>query len=796
MKVPLKWLADYVALTLPTAELARRLTLSTAEVEAIEQVGGDWDLVRVGRVLEVGAHPNADRLRLATVDVGGEPKTVVCGAPNLERGQRIAFAEVGAHLIDGHSGQPMQLKASTIRGVVSAGMVCSERELGLSEEHEGILVLPEDAPVGVPLRDYLGDSIFDIYSWPHRPDLMSMVGIAREVGALIGEVVHPPAEDCKAEAGPMEGRLGVRIEAPELCGRYIGAVVEGVTVGPSPKWMQQRLEAAGMRPINNVVDITNYVMLELGQPLHAFDYERVVDRQIIVRRAKDGERLLTLDGEERQLDPRMLVICDPAGPVALAGVMGGLTTEVSQETRTILLEAANFNGINIRSTSTRLRLRSEASARFEKSISPEVAIHAARRAVRLMVELCGGRAVDGFVDEYPGERPPVAVDVSAERICTVLGVEMEPERVRGSLQSLGFVVEGGPPENYRVIVPYWRTDVGIPDDVIEEIIRVVGYETVPLRTISGRLPDYRPEQAYELRRLVQDRLVESGLQEVITYSLVSERLAEEEDSAEEHLRIVNPASRDHLVLRRSLTPSLLQVLAANLRRRSVAVGLFEAARTYIPQAGELPKEPEVATGILAGRRPDRWGMPSDEPVDFFDAKGIVEAVLDGLQVDASFEPAEADGMVAGHTARILSSGRSIGIVGQLHPELLRRFDIEDEAYLFELSLGALSGELGTKRGYRPFSRFPAIREDLALVVDRQVTALQLETIIRRGRYVVDARVFDVYSGSPIPEGQKSIAFAVEYQSPDKTLSEEEVRRSRERTLLQLQQQVGASLRDV
>jgi phenylalanyl-tRNA synthetase beta chain len=794
MKVSLKWLADYVALSVPSAELARRLTLSTAEVEAIEQIGGDWDFVRIGRVIKVAAHPNADRLRLATVDTGGEPKTVVCGAPNLEPGQRIAFADVGAHLIDGHSGQPMQLKASTIRGVVSAGMVCSERELGLSDEHEGILVLPDDAPIGAALKDYLGDTVFDIYSWPHRPDLMSMVGVAREVSALTGEAVEEPSEEYKSEAGSIDGRLSVAIESPELCARYIGAVIENVRIGSSPPWMQERLLAAGMRPINNVVDITNFVMLELGQPLHAFDYDRIAGREIVVRRATDGERLLTLDGEERRLDSRMLLVCDSSGPVALAGVMGGFATEVSQTTTTVLLEAANFNGINIRSTSTRLRLRSEASARFEKSIGPEVAAHAARRAVQLMVDLCGGRALNGYVDTYPGKRPETVVTVSADRIRTVLGVDVEQARVKKALQSLGFAVVGGPPADYRVVVPYWRTDISIPDDVIEEIIRILGYESVPLTTISGRVPDYHPEPAYTVRRLLQDRLVEAGMQEVITYSLVSENLAEEDRSGS-HLRIVNPASQEHVYLRRSMRASLLRALAPNLRRRRVAVRLFETARTYQPREGDLPEEPEFATGVLAGPRPDRWGTPSEEAVDFFDAKGIVETVLGRLNIEAGYVPVDAEGMVSGRSASVIAGGSPIGIVGQVHPDVARRFDIDDDVYLFELSMDALRTAMEAKSGYRPFSRFPSIREDLALIVDSQVTAAEIEAVIGRGRYVSDLRAFDVYSGPPVPQGRKSIAFAVEYQASDRTLSEEEVRRSRERTLQQLQQQLGARLRE-
>ncbi len=796
MRVSLKWLASYVNLRLSAAELARRLTLSTAEVEAIETAGGSWDKVHVGRVLGIAPHPNADRLRLATVDTGDDPRTVVCGAPNLAVGQKIAFADVGAHLIDGHTGKPSVLKVSTIRGVVSAGMVCSERELGLSDEHEGILVLPEAAPVGAPLQEYLGDTILDLYSWPHRPDLMSMIGVAREVAALTGETVQEPLIAYDSAAGPLEHRVKVRIEAEDLCPRYIGALIEGVRVGESPEWIQERLRAAGMRPVSNVVDITNYVMLEMGQPLHAFDYDEIADGEIIVRRAREGERLRTLDGEDRALDNRLLVIADPTGPIALAGVMGGEASEVSPATSRVLLEAANFNGINIRSTSTRLRLRSEASARFEKGISPEVAIHAARRAVQLFVEICGGRAAEGFADVYPGVAPVTVVQVRPERMRQVLGSDPGRAAVERALDSLGFLVDGGPPAPYSVTVPYWRTDVRMADDVIEEIVRIVGYDTIPLTTIAGRVPERRPEPAYELRRRVQDALVEAGMQEIISYSLVNEELATIGDGTTEgHLRIVNPSSLEHVYLRRSLRGSLLQTLAANLRQRRGRVALFETARVFMPRAGDLPEEIETAAGVIGGRRLDRWGMPSEESVDFYDAKGILEALLAKLRVAATFRTAVDEELVAGRTAEIVSDGTVLGAIGQVHPRLAQAFDVREDVYLFELRLAALLVAVGTRSGYQPFSRYPATEQDIAVIVDQTVEAGRIEAILRQGRFVVDVRPFDLYTGPPIEQGKKSIAFSVQYQAPDHTLTDEEVNRSRNRTVQQLRQQLGATLRE-
>ena len=799
MKVSLKWLAAYVPLVLAPDEIKRRLTLSTAEVEAVERLGGEWDRVTVGKVVDVAPHPNADRLRLASVDAGEGVKTVVCGAPNLEVGQRIAFAETGARLIDGHTGKPAVLKASTIRGVESAGMVCSERELGLSGEHEGILVLPDDAPIGMPLHAYLGDVIFDLYSWPHRPDLMSMIGVAREVAALTEQPLLEPDLTYAAMAGPLADRVKVRIDAPDLCPRYIGALIEGIQIGPSPDWMQERLHAAGMRPINNVVDITNYVMLEYGQPLHAFDYDQIQQGQIIVRRARDRERFVTLDGVERELDERMLVIADPAGPVALAGVMGGAASEVGEWTTRVLLESANFNGINIRGTSTRLRLRSEASARFEKTIGPEVAMQAARRAVQLMAELCEGRAADGFADAYPGRQPEIVVELAGARIRAVLGIDVEPAQVRRALDSLGFAVAGGPPNAYRVTVPPWRTDVRLADDVIEEIIRIIGYETIPLTSITGRMPGLIEQPVRELRLRLQDLLVRAGMQEVITYSLIGDELLEKVHGAGTEavppLRIVNPASSDHIYLRTTLRGSLFAVLAANVRQRRVRTALFEAARVYIPRDEDLPLEEEIAAGVIAGRRPDRWGMPGEEDVDFFDAKGIVEMALNRLGVDAAYAASEDADLVPGRTAQILAAGTVVGVIGQVHPDAAARFNLDESAYLFELHLDSLLAAMGQGRHYRPLSRFPTVRKDRAIVVDDTVTSAEIEAIIARGRYVVEARPFDVYRGGEILSGQKSVAYAVFYQAPDHTLTDAEVEQSERRILQQLERQLGARPRE-
>jgi phenylalanyl-tRNA synthetase beta chain len=797
MLVPLKWLRDYVDITIPVEELARRLTLGAAEVEDIIRAG-DWDdHVRVGEVLKVEPHPNADRLRLATVTTGGHTETVVCGAPNVAPGQRVAFATEGAMLINGRTGQREALKANVIRGVKSAGMVLSEKELGLSENHEGILELPPDAPVGELLRDYLGDVVLDLSTWANRPDLLSMLGVAREVAALTNQQVREPNRDYTESGTPAAERISVTIDAPDLCGRYVAAVIEGVTVGPSPRWMQERLMAAGQRPINNVVDITNYVMLEYGQPLHAFDYDHIHGRQIIVRRPRPGERLTTIDGDERELQPEMLAIADADRAVAVAGVMGGADSEVSNTTRTVLLEAASFNGPNVRRTAQTLKMRTEASARFEKSVSPELPGIAARRAVHLMVELAGGTAAPGLVDVYPGRQPPVHIVVPAARLQQVLGIEVPVARVREVLTALGFRVDWVPPDRYSVHVPYWRTDVHMADDIAEEVIRIVGYDGLPSTTISGRVPPPLAQPLLELRERTKDVLTRAGMQEVMTYSLVTleqlkKVLPPEDLAVEPPLRVRNPISTTHEFLRTSLRGSLLETLERNLRRGDRAeIAIFETSRVYHPVEGTLPDEEETAVGVVCGRRADRWGMPSDEPLDFFDAKGYVEALFEGLRVPVRFEPSDEYGFIAGRCAALRVGDATVGVLGQLHPSVLSAFDIEREAFLFEVRLNALIGHTQERVVYTPVSRFQPVQRDLALVVDAELPAATLQQVLASAPLVVAVRPFDEYRGDQVPAGKKSVAFAITFQAQDRTLTDEEVDRALDRVLRRLQHAYNA-----
>ncbi|GAH46605.1 unnamed protein product, partial [marine sediment metagenome] len=437
MKVPLKWLKDYVDVTLPPSDLAQRLTMAGTEVKGWQVIGGDWESIVVGQIVAINPHPDADRLSLPTINLGTEQQTVVCGAPNLRLGDKVAFAHVGAQLIDGHSGQVFRLKPAKIRGVVSTGMVCSEKELGISDSHEGIMVLPAEAPIGTPLVDYMGDVIFDLDITPNRPDCLSVIGIAREVAALTGQGVPLPEVGYEEAPLPIEHQISVDIVDPDLCPRYCASLIAGVKVAASPGWMQQRLLACGMRPINNIVDITNYVMLEYGQPLHAFDYHRIGGKKIIVRRADKGETLVTLDGAKRVLSQDMLVIADEEQAVAIAGVMGGADSEVTQQTTAILLEAANFDPASIYHTGNSLNLPSEARLRFERGISPELTLPAVKRATQLLIQLAGGEAAKGLVDAYPGKQEREPISLSTGRVSSLLGVEFSLDQIIGALASLG-----------------------------------------------------------------------------------------------------------------------------------------------------------------------------------------------------------------------------------------------------------------------------------------------------------------------------------------------------------------------
>ena len=652
MKVSLKWLRDYVDLKLTPEELAERLTMVGLEVNGIDIIGATWNNIVVGQITAINPHPNANRLKLTTVDIGKGSPTVVCGAPNISVGQKVPFASVGAQLIDGHTGETILLKPAKIRDIVSEGMVCSEKELGISDNHEGIMVLPSEASVGIPLSEYLGDAILDIEVTPNRPDCLSIIGIAHEIAAITGEKLHLPEIHYRESETLIDSLASVNIVEPELCPRYCASLVQEIKIGHSPDWLQQRLKDCGMRPISNVVDATNYVMLEYGQPLHAFDYHKLSRRdtglpQIIVRRAADGEKMTSLDGVERPLNSDMLVIADKVRPVAIAGIMGGWDTEVSDETNAILLESANFNQATIRKGSDYLKMQSEASIRFDKGLNPDLAMPALKRATQLLLQLGGGKAARGIIDIYPGKSEPKTIVFSAYQAERLTGLKLDTDEVTKVLSSLGFAFQEVSSSQISVLIPYWRSDIKSAADLVEEVVRIIGYDKVPVTRLSSSLPAREPTLWLDFARKLRHILVSLGFQEVLTYSLLSlERLRKVSPKLElkvTPLKVVNPMTMEQEYLRTNLRAGLLSTLSYNQRHEPRGIRLFEIGKVFLPRGKDLPQEKETLCAVLSGPRADLSWRGDNRALDFFDAKGIVEALMNQLRLETSFEPSDDEG---------------------------------------------------------------------------------------------------------------------------------------------------------
>ena len=799
MRVPLNWLREYVDLKIPVDELSHRLTMAGIEVGEAIVIGG-WPECFVGHVMSVQPHPQADRLSLCQVTTGVEEMEVVCGAPNVAAGQKVCFAKVGATLYNSHSGKQETLKPARIRGVVSQGMICSELELGLGDNHDGIVVLPEDAPTGMNLDQYLGDTVLDLELTPNRLDCLSILGVAREVGALTGEPVREPEVSYPEDGPPIQDCISISVADPDLCHRYTASLITGMTIGPSPRWLQDRLTKAGLRSINNVVDVTNYVMLEYNQPLHAFDYDRLQDRTVIVRRARPGETLTTLDGVERKLSTEALVIADANDPIGIGGVIGGANSEISPETTSVLLESATFDSQNNRRTAQELRTHTEATLRFEKGLNPELAPIALRRATQLIRQVSGGQVAQGIIDVFPNPHSGGrTVTVTTARLKKVLGMDIRVEQVEQVLGSLGFQYRQTAPGALEAAVPYWRNDINIEEDLVEEVIRIIGYDSVPTAMLSTPIPYQSGNSLTGLINRVKDALAGVGMQETISYPLISEddlTRAGLLESDNPPLRLANPMSSEQQYLRPSLRGSVLATLAANQGHGEGPLRLFEVGRAFIPRAGELPDEQDTACGVLAGRRWEASWLVDEGVLDFYDAKGAVEAVLEQLGVEGVFEPSDAPMFHPGRCARILAGGVELGLVGEVHPEMLERFDLDPRPVaLFELRLQSLLQCLSdTSRRVQSLARYPAATRDLALVVPSDVAAGQVREALLRRRLVDRAELFDVYTGDRIPAGTKSLAFHLFFQSHQQTLTAEDVERSLQGLLRTLENQFGARLR--
>jgi len=800
MKVPIKWLKDYVKITLPVPELAKKLTLAGFEVSEIITTGGNWDNVVVGQITAINPHPNADKLRLATVNLGQKEQTVVCGAPNLTIGDKIAFASAGARLTNPQNGKVETLKPAKIRGVESSGMICSERELGISESHEGILVLAKSAEAGTPLADFMGDTVLGVDITANRPDGLSVIGIAREAAAICGQKINVPESQYAETGEPIEKQISIEIKDSELCPRYCATLITNVKIKESPAWLQERLIACGQRPINNIVDITNYIMLEYGQPLHSFDYDRLKGKKIIVRRATEGETFYTLDTEERKLTGDMLVIGDGERTVAIGGVMGGLNSEVTDSTTSILLEAASFKAASLHYTSRKLGLLSEASHRFERGISAGITIPALKHATQLMAELGEGTVAKGIIDVYPGKKDPQPITTTAARVKRLLGVEYSAQQIAAALTAYGIEnkVEG---DKVTATAPYWRSDIKIEEDIIEEVARYYGYDQIPTTLFRDPIPQQNAIPGIGLRRKIKDTLAGFGFQEVMTYTLTSTEMMRNiystpHDPQPLPPKVANPMTAEQEYLRSGLRANLLATLAANRKYEEGGLKLFEVGKVYVPKADGLPDEPEMLCGLMSGNRFEQSWLGGEGNYDFYDVKGAAEGLFQKLGVAISFEKSEDESLHPTRQAGIVTAGKNkiiIGVIGEVHPKVAAAYELEGTVCLLEADLAAVLPCISEKV-YKPIPRFPSMVRDLALVVDAGVTNQQILDIIKGFQLITDAELFDVYTGNQVAAGKKSLAYRLTYQLPDKTLTDETVNKVQEQVLKKLTAEVGAVLR--
>jgi phenylalanyl-tRNA synthetase beta chain len=864
MKVPISWLKEYVDIPIPVEELAERLTLAGLEVANIEYIGlaaaegldsdhlvWDRDRLILGQVLRVEPHPNADRLVLATVDIGpGEPQTVVTGAPNLfpylgqgdlsQLALKSPFALEGVTLYDGHQAgkQLMTLKGRKVRGIMNFHMLCSEKELGISDEHEGIILMESEHAPGIPVADVLGNVVLDLDLTPNVARANSIIGVAREVAALLGPpytVRYPDYGAFEAGGAPIADRLVIETENPDLNPRFCALLIEGVELKPSPYWMQYRLRLAGMRPINNVVDVSNYVMLETGQPNHAFDWDVLREHaghyagpdgqvRLVTRLARPGEIQETLDGQVHQLPDFTILVTDPQESLSIGGIMGGATSEVDDHSTNILLEAAAWNSINIRRSMQHLKISSEAGFRFSRGVHPSQAKLGALRATQLIQQLAGGSIARGMIDYYPNQPEPIVIDLPLSEVSRLLGIELSLAEVSSILESLEFecvvaVSTGGLTEEavIQVTVPDHRPDIGQGvigrADLVEEVARIYGYDRLPVSELADELPPQRNNLSLEGEELVRDLLVQAGLQEVITYRLTTPEaedrllapvrqagLAAAPPDPRPYVSLANPISAERAVMRHSLLNSVLEIASNNIRHHE-QVQLFEIGQTYLPVENEvLPQETRRLVLVLVGPRQDTFWQKSDgDPVDFYDLKGVVEALLGGLHaLDVRYEPGQDPSYYPGRVARLVVTGATVGLLGELHPLVAGAYELpaEQPTLVANFDLDQLLALVPDTFSTAPVPRFPAVQQDIAVVLDEAIAAVQVQKLIEQtGQPLLTrVRLFDVYRGDQLGPGKKSLAYNLTFQAEDRTLTDEAVANQQAKIVQRLARELGARLR--
>jgi len=798
VKVTLEWLRQFVPIEADADEVARKLTMAGFEVEAVERAGGDVDKLKVGRIVGITPHPNADKLKICEVDTGGDTVKVVCGAPNIREGMRSIWAPPGTRLPGERT-----IEEAVIRGVPSQGMLCSLQELGLEEKSAGIHEFGEEARAGADAAPLLGvdsDIVFEIGITPNRGDALSVVGIGRELAAAFGVGLEKPEIDCPETGPAISGIATLQVLDPIGCPRYVARVIQNIEIGPSPGWMRKRLEACGIRSINNIVDITNYVMLELGQPLHAFDMDRLAGPGIVVRRSKAGEKFVTLDGIERVMEDDLL-ICDTEKPVALAGVMGGLNSEVTDRTVNVLLESACFDPPGIRRTSKRLGISSEAAYRFERGVDPCLQLSAADRAAALMAELARGRVAAGALDDAAPVPEPPDILLREERVELYLGVPVASTQSKKLLESLEFEVREAD-EGLVVIPPTWRGDVNEEADVIEEVARLYGYDNLPATLPEGRPEPVARRPEDELSRRLRESLTGAGFFEIVTLSFMNpldlERLEiKEDDYRRRTVELLNPLSSEESAMRTTLAPGLLRTARYNLSRFQEDIKLFEVGRVFIRQEEKpLPEEPMAVGGIMAPPKRRRFHKPDVHP--FYLAKGAVEEIFSELKIEnVRFRPRAGEPyMLPGESAVIYLDEEYLGHVGRVRKSVAGQFEISDPVFLFELDFAALLRLSSEIPRFKFLPVHPPAFRDIAVVVGDRVPVAELEEAAREvNREVIkEVRVFDVYRGKPVPEGHKSVALSIVYQWPDRSPVDEEVNGLHNEVAKNLEKRFGARVR--
>ncbi|MEM7411026.1 MAG: phenylalanine--tRNA ligase subunit beta [Myxococcota bacterium] len=807
MRLPLSWLSEFVDLP-DDKTLEDKLNMSGFEDAFVEDTGPDLSGVVVGRVEAREAHPNAERLSVCSVDVGdGTLRAIVCGAPNVAADQKVAVALPGTRLPDG-----TKIKKSKLRGVASEGMICSERELGLGQSHEGIWVLPEAAEIGAPIASAVstGERILEVGITPNRGDTASLLGIAREVRALFGDALTLPPIDPHEDGAPASDAIQLRIDAPSGCFHYVARIVRGVRVGPSPPELQARLEASGIRAINNIVDVTNAVLLEFGQPLHAFDLAKLGGGEVRVRAAEAGETLETLDGQERKLDPRDLVIADASRPIALAGVMGGAATEVGEGTTDLLIESAHFDPVSVRLSARRHGIHSEASYRFERGVDRMGVARAADRAARWIQELAGGTVAPGRV-EAQGDAAPFVDEVTLRvpQANRLLGLDLDRDRMARLLQRVEVEPTTSGDDALVCRIPSHRNDLQVHQDLTEEVARMHGYDQIPTTMPVAELAAARVPPTHQIAEHARDQLAAAGLVEVANFPFTNPAdlaaLADGDDDPLLHaLRLANPIQEQDPLLRTTLLPSLLRLVRQNASRQVAQIGLFEVARVFRPKAGAasdageagLPQETLWAAGVLT--EDVHQGLWSGAPAPaFFQAKGIAEKALSGLGYVASLRGEGGPSYLhPGASAELRVGKKSVGCVGELHPAVAAAFEIEERCAIFELNLSALLTVKTREFQFREVSREPSVQRDLAVLVDRAQPAGELQQEIRKigGPDLVSVTIFDRYEGRGVPEGRVSVAFRLVFQRADRTLTDAEVTRHTDRMVKALDRRFGAELR--